>query len=596
MPETDVIPPREWTLMFYFASDNPLARGIVSQLKTLKQAGFHPEANVIVHFDPNTENMPVQIFDVNVVNKIRSGGKHKIGFSLDPPFGRNLVEDKLWGKKKKEIIRAALKKELGGKSINYVPPDTPAKMSGEQNPKDALHTFLEFCRKHYPARHYMLFILAHGLVMDNNLFLFDEHAKEHSLSLIELGSVLRRFKRKLAAQKAQFQLVSFHSCSMGALEVAYELQGTANYMLAAEGPAFVGSWPYAQILATIFNTIGRLVAAENCTKNENRDGSPVGKKEDPATIMKDLLKEVWNHCYINSYDFQLAGYSLDVSLCDLKKVQQIRAPLKELSSDLIRGLADPVVKERILLAHWDAQTYWQESYTDLYDFCFRLHQRCQDLESAYEKTRTTLQSIQEKCDKVIRVLTSGDDNLIIRSDFTGPAYQYSHGLFVFFPWSEPADRQFWLKEYGSYKFKETSWRKFLDRYFQSTMRQPRGYEQHSNKGFEGRVGLDEILLENITGREINCEAQLGRGGSMSANRQRGNRSAFNRGAQLTRKDGFWPFDPGDPMGPEKGGPEDPTGDDSGYASIKNYPSVSRGPVENEESRKQSPTRKLVTKK
>ncbi len=42
MPET-----KEWTLMFYLASDNPLAPSIVSQLKALKNAGFHSEANVI---------------------------------------------------------------------------------------------------------------------------------------------------------------------------------------------------------------------------------------------------------------------------------------------------------------------------------------------------------------------------------------------------------------------------------------------------------------------------------------------------------------------------------------------------------------------
>lgn len=183
--------------MFYFASDNALAPGIVSQLKALKQAGFHPEANVVVHFDPNADNTPVHIFDVNLVNKIRAGGKHRIGFSLNPPFVRNLAEDKLWGKQKKEVIRAALREELGHIGTKYSPPNTPAKMSGEQSPKDALHTFLDFCRKHYPARHYMLFILAHGQVMNNNLFLLDEHAEQHSLSLIELRSVLRRFRLKV---------------------------------------------------------------------------------------------------------------------------------------------------------------------------------------------------------------------------------------------------------------------------------------------------------------------------------------------------------------------------------------------------------------
>ena len=96
---------REWTLMFYFASDNPLARGMVSQLKTLKQAGFHPEANVVVHFDANTENTSALVFDINAVNKIRAGGKPRIGLSLNPPFVRSLAEDKLWGKQKNEIIR-----------------------------------------------------------------------------------------------------------------------------------------------------------------------------------------------------------------------------------------------------------------------------------------------------------------------------------------------------------------------------------------------------------------------------------------------------------------------------------------------------------
>lgn len=75
MADIDLIPPRECTLMFYFASDNPLAPAIVSQLKALKEAGFHPEANVVVHFDPNAENTPAHIFDVNLVNKIRAGGK-----------------------------------------------------------------------------------------------------------------------------------------------------------------------------------------------------------------------------------------------------------------------------------------------------------------------------------------------------------------------------------------------------------------------------------------------------------------------------------------------------------------------------------------
>src|SRR5437773_11750415 len=87
---------KEWTLMFYFASDNPLAPGIVSQLKAIKQAGFHPEAKVVVQFDQSADNTPVDILDVNLVNKLRFGGKHKIGLPLNPPLVRNLFVNELW--------------------------------------------------------------------------------------------------------------------------------------------------------------------------------------------------------------------------------------------------------------------------------------------------------------------------------------------------------------------------------------------------------------------------------------------------------------------------------------------------------------------
>ena len=127
MARTDVIPPKEWTLMFYFASDNPLAPGIVSQLKALKQAGFHPEANVVVHFDPNAENVPVHIFDVNLVNKIRAEGKPKIGLSLNPPFVRNLVDDKLWGRQKKKLLERLLRKNLRARILTTPRPTHPRK-------------------------------------------------------------------------------------------------------------------------------------------------------------------------------------------------------------------------------------------------------------------------------------------------------------------------------------------------------------------------------------------------------------------------------------------------------------------------------------
>jgi len=89
---------KEWTLMFYFASDNPLAPAVVSQLKALKNAGYHHQANVLAYFDPETVETPVHIFDVNVIEKLDHPEAHnQIGFDPNDPFVRNLMLDKLWG-------------------------------------------------------------------------------------------------------------------------------------------------------------------------------------------------------------------------------------------------------------------------------------------------------------------------------------------------------------------------------------------------------------------------------------------------------------------------------------------------------------------
>src|SRR5215510_13958291 len=116
--------PKEWTLMFYFASDNPLAISAVSQLKAIKDAGFQHDANVVAQFDPYTEGTPTHVFDVNVVNKLKKPNESNIGFSGVDPTVRSLVEDKLWRDEQRsstpvgvaptpsnrELIRSALNK------------------------------------------------------------------------------------------------------------------------------------------------------------------------------------------------------------------------------------------------------------------------------------------------------------------------------------------------------------------------------------------------------------------------------------------------------------------------------------------------------
>jgi hypothetical protein len=690
--------PTEWTLMFYFASDNPLAPSIVSQLKAIKDAGFHPDANVIARFDPNTAETPTHIFEVNLINKLKEKNSDKVSFGNDP-FVRSLVEDKLWGEYDvdsndlpiRERIANSLK--LIRKDINYNPPRLQERGKPEDRQKakgpgnsvtlepdsyTSLETFLDFCATNYPARHYILFFLGHGIIVGNDIFLADENVDKgpKSLTLKNLGKLLGGFKGKIKDKdpKSELELISFHSCSLSGLEVAYELKDCAKYMLASQGPAFVGSWPYRNILIRVFNDLNSAEFTSydfkdvaTFVKKLKSDDSPVSNflrahlspegtklldkieqnpsdqklvekfakelnevlaepemvraveisrlsesalhlvdrsKHDRRMVkrrnrrlmletypeelerinIKRMLIRIFHYVLFNSYDYQLAGYSFDVCLTDLSKLSDdmkpaVKASLDALAEALKEGLPKTNSPEEatlagklILLSHLEAQSYWNENYTDLYDFCMVLQQSC----TAVGDGAPGIKKIREACEVMIGkleptngssgafvpgLLTRGlegndDGRLIVRSECAGPTYQYSRGLSIFFPWTEPVGSKMWDVQYANYNlidFKAESikgWMSFLKQYFQSTVRRTRGdldaspqelaaLSAETSRVADNETLTDADLLEAITGIVFNASGQLKAG-------------------------------PKDTTG--KGGSNDPTGDDDcGCASIKNYP-------------------------
>jgi hypothetical protein len=702
MPEPEEVKPlKEWTLMFYFASDNPLASGIVSQLKAIKDAGFHQQANVVAYFDPQPKNMQSHFFDVNLVDKLRRPDNSQFNFTANDPFVRTLVLDKLWASRDRNT-KTKIKKYLESKyEIDYKPPTPPKGLCEEQDPQESLKSFLSFCATKYKARHYMLLILGHGVVVGNDIFLFDENIPDdddefttndndnprpeaitgkkparHSLTLKNMGKELKSFKEKISKHNGQLELVGLHSCSMSGIEVAYELQDKANYLLASQGPAYVGSWPYKQILLRIFNDLdsaffkakdiefsslvtklnqrsnqylvkffkcrdilnqakgskplrsalaselnrlvkepdfhksewARRVKKSEKTKNFMTELKELGDenvletdllwlnrmllqdafrseitdkpiKESFKPDVKETLIRIFGYCINNSFDFQLAGYSFDMALCDLAKVRDVMTePLKELISALSDGLnsekvgalpdRNGIIKKMILLAHWDAQSFWQEQYTDLFDFCFCLFERCKP----HVQMNSYLGRISGACKKMMEVMERGSENdndrLIVRSEFIGPAYQFSHGFSVFFPWSEPIDTLF-MKRYKDYTFTQAflskpkkkkekekeekedfsaSWLGFLETYFKETKRGTRRDDEDTIAAIMDKPVMDisrdsfnlELLqvLESISDSVFSSADQLGKGGV-------------------------------------KEGSRDPAGDECECPSIKNYPGITR---------------------
>jgi cysteine peptidase C11 family protein len=558
---------KEWTLMFYMASDNPLATSIVSQLKALKNAGFHDEVNVIAQFDPFTPGTPTHVFDVNRINKLQKKGEPNIGFEKGEPPARNLIEDRLWNdevNRNNEPIRKVLSALLEKKhDVKYEPPIPPnlngsngASAVGDENtgvsraggnnghdanannghktepdPFPCLQAFLQFCAEKFPARHYMLFMLGHGVVVGNDIFMYDEHAETHSIKLQQMGQALTEFRTAIKAHDGTFELVGFHSCSVSSLEVAWELKETANYMLASQGPTFVGSWPYRQILVRIFKEV-----------EDKRNAGDI----------KQIITDVFNYCLNSSGDFLLAGYSHQLTLCDLTKVGELQGPMSRLSTALREALSpvespnqplatrsDAISAFVILYSHWKSQSFFQEMYTDLYDFCWCIVERCERIEEGGSQLTARLTPIRDACVEVMAKLAKPDtpdvkdkrrppnkSTVVVASEFVGPAYQYSRGLSVYFPWSRPSLDSQVMQEYAKYKFtsefrdsspQQFTWLDFLERYFDETQRRPKKQETRDQLKWKTQTQKpiivepsdEQILMEDMASVIYVSEGAIG---------------------------------------------------------------------------------------
>ena len=225
------------------------------------------------------------------------------------------------------------------------------------------------------------------------------------------------------------------------------------------------------------------------------------------------------------------------------------------------------MRKAILLAHWRSQSYWQESYTDIADFCFCL---LRELKKEAGESSDTMHEIICACKDVLRVLRKEtdsfntitndvleecadesnkaiSDHVILMAEFAGPAYQYANGLSVFFPWSQPETDIPVLEEYRSYKFnRETSWLTFLEMYWRTTMRRTHKTEIAPMPTLPPDE-QDEMktLFEDIASLMFNPRGALG------------------RSAELEKKTD----------------PTDPTGDDCTCPSIKNFPHDTRAQEE-----------------
>jgi hypothetical protein len=299
----------------------------------------------------------------------------------------------------------------------------------------------------------MLVLSGHGsgAVQD---FLSDEQPASF-LSIPRLGRIL---------EGISIEILGLDSCQMSTIEVGYEVRRSVGYLVASEGPVLNTGWPYRQILGSV---------AER------------------RTISSAAIARAVAESYLLFYrDYEIAGVSTDIAVSDLSRIglvseavgelaRAMTASLSELAADGLEeaielGELNPAatrpgggraVRDAIVLAHWSAQSYKCDRYTDLHDFVSQL------LRFSAGRSGRGIDEIRKAAARVLGAI----ETAVVSSGTTGGELQHSHGLSIYFPWSS---RDF-SPEYRNLRFaEEAGWGRFLEVYLRATQRMRRFQSAH----------------------------------------------------------------------------------------------------------------------
>jgi Clostripain family len=177
--------------------------------------------------------------------------------------------------KNTENIRVALQidfRTLPGVWRRVIGEDTFVRPESNAADPATLYGFFDWAVTECPAEHYLLIFWGHsrgqfGMFGDSDPF--DYTAQ--TLTLEELRDALTAAKRSL---QKPVDVIAFKDCFMANLEIAYELSGLADYLLASPGLVPVEGWPYEDI----FNALTGDVALEAAKRILNALEGYYGKK------------------------------------------------------------------------------------------------------------------------------------------------------------------------------------------------------------------------------------------------------------------------------------------------------------------------------
>lgn len=464
-----------WTVMVYLAGDNNLTTECMFALTEMKLADFGQQINVIAQFDPSDPYLPTHRYHIQ-----RCG--HRKSFHHDIIDRACYVTDKGEVKFQRESAAAErLAEKRAGMRDYRTPAWNEAYLTGSPeeeaiNTDDTdcgspitLYNFISFCIENYEAEHYLVVLSGHAGGTERDYLMRDE-SSSGSLTFNELKKVFQRVRDD--DLQRPIDIIGMDNCLMSMAEISYELRGLAQIVVGCESFSPASGWPYREVLERL---------AKDFVTPCLRPGESLVE-----AAARAIVKE-----YVNYYaNYWMAGLSVTQSALNISKVENLRELIEGLGQMMEQQLVGELVEDpssdsstgrpfqdALLLAHWEAQSYNGEQFVDLYDFCDCLQTRIGD------------GLIAQQCEAVKEFIES---EFVLRSCYSGPVYQYSYGVSLYFPWSHVAP-SYWNLDFVK-DSQGMGWGSFLKTYTLLTRRMPRGINAESRLATELGGTMEDVLL------------------------------------------------------------------------------------------------------
>jgi hypothetical protein len=392
---------KSWTVMVYMAGDNNMDPNGVTDLLEMKKVGSTKDVNVIAQFDRATGHAAKRYY-------LRKGGTvdqdavATLG-TVNTGDPKNLLDFIRWGNANYPAERSLLVLWNHGQGWD----DTDI-FAGERQRR-----YRRLADR--PIRHALFHTTARRALTKatrsdtERAILIDENAKDF-LDNREMKKVLASAAKLL---KRKLDILGMDACLMSMAEVGYQIRGSVDFTVGSEETEPMDGWPYDTILAELV--------------------------QNPALTAKNLSAAI-----VGRY---LASYSRDSvtqSACDLSKADALAGAVAKLAATLRKNLKNTLIKEKIMAARMQAQTYYVPDNIDLIDFCSLL-------------ARVTFGSdLAACCGEVIQAAEAG---YVSRTGCKGSDLKNSHGVAIYFPLQSVSPL------YAKLDFsKKTKWGAFLKDY------------------------------------------------------------------------------------------------------------------------------------